>query len=58
MEIKSNNNIDGTITQHSQLPYTLLPVIPGKQVYFKTKEEQVVKHYNKLIHAIMKTIEI
>ena len=50
--------MNGTITQHSQLPYTLLPVIPGKQVHFETKEEQVVKHYDKLIHTIMKVMEI
>ena len=50
--------MNGTITQHSQLPYTLLPVIPGKQVHFKTKEEQVVKHYDELIHIIMKVMEI
>ena len=50
--------MNSTITQHSQLPYTLLLVIPGKQVHFDIKEEQAVKHYNELIHAIMKVIEI
>ena len=50
--------MNSTITQHSQLPYTLLPVIPGKQVHFETKEEQAVKHYDKLIYTIMKTMEI
>ena len=50
--------MNSTITQHSHSPYTLIPVIPGKQVHFETKEEQVVKHYNELIHVIMKTIEI
>ena len=50
--------MNSTTTQHSQLPYTLLPVIPGKQVHFETKEEQVVKHYDKLIHTIMKVMEI
>ena len=50
--------MNSTITQHSQLPYTLLPVIPGKQVHFETKEEQVVKHYDELIHAIIKVMEI
>ena len=33
------NNMNGTITQHSQLPYTLLLVIPDKQIHFETKEE-------------------
>ena len=50
--------MNGTITQHTPLPYTLIPVIPGKQLHGKTKEEQAVKHYDELIHTIMKTIEI
>ena len=50
--------MNGTITQHSQPPYTLLLIIPGKQIHFETKEEQLVKYYDKLIHAIMKVIEI
>ena len=50
--------MNNTITQHSQLPYTLLPVISGNQVHFETKEEQAVKHYDELIHAIMKVMEI
>ena len=50
--------MNGTITQHTQPSYTLLPVIPGKQLYFETKEEQAVKHYDELIHTIMKTMEI
>ena len=50
--------MNSTITQHSQLPYTLLPVIPDKPAHFKTKEEQVVKYYDKLIHAIIKVMEI
>ena len=33
-------------------------MISGRQVYFKTKEEQVVKQYNKLIITIMKVIDI
>ena len=50
--------MNSTTTQHSQLPYTLLPVISGKQVYFKTKEEHMVKHYDKLIVTIIKAMEI
>ena len=50
--------MNGTITQHTPLPYTLIPVIPGKQLHGKTKEEQAVKHYDKLIHTIMKTMGI
>ena len=52
------NNMNGTITQHSQLPYTLLLVIPSKQIYLETKKEQAVKHYDELIHAIMKVMKI
>ena len=50
--------MNNTITQHSQLPYTLLPVISGNQVHFETKEEQAVKHYDKFIYAIMKDMGI
>ena len=50
--------MNGSTTQHTQLPYTLIPVIPGKQTHFETKEEQAVKHYNELIHTIIKTMEI
>ena len=50
--------MNSTTTQHTQLPYTLIPVIPGKQLHVETKEEQAVKHYDKLIHTIMKTMEI
>ena len=50
--------MNDTITQHSQPSYTLLLVIPGKQIHFKTKEEQLVKHYNELIYVIMKVMEI
>ena len=56
--MNNNNNMNGTITQHTQLPYTLIPVIPGKQGHFETKEEQAVKYYDKLIHTIMKAMEI
>ena len=50
--------MNSTTTQHTQLPYTLIPVIPGKQLHVETKEEQAVKHYDKLIHTIMKVMEI
>ena len=38
--------------------HTLILVIPGKQLHFKTKEEQEVKHYDKLINVIMKVMDI
>ena len=50
--------MNSTITQCSQIPYTLIPVISGKQVYFKTKEEHMVKHYDKLIITIIKAMKI
>ena len=50
--------MNNTITQHTQLPYTLIPVISGQQLPGETKEEQAVKYYDKLIHIIMKTMEI
>ena len=50
--------MNNTITQHTPLPYTLIPVIPGKQLHDKTKEEQAVKHYDELIYTIIKTMEI
>ena len=54
----NNNNMNSTITQCTQLPYTLILVIPGTPSPNETKEEQSVKHYDELIYAIMKTIDI
>ena len=49
------NNTTQTLT----LPYTLIqPVIPGKQITFKTPEEQAVWHYKDLILSIMKAIDL
>ena len=58
-----NNNINGTLvnntTQPRNIPYTLiLPVIPGATVQIETPEEQSIRHYDKLIIAIMKVIDI
>ena len=50
--------MNGTIIQYPQLPYTLIPVIPSKQVHFKTKDEHMIKHYDELIIVIMKVIDI
>ena len=50
--------MNGTITQHTTLPYTLIqPVIPGKQVTFKTPEEQTIWYYEDLILSIMKAMD-
>ena len=41
------------------IPYTLIqPVIPGKQVTFKTPEEQAIQHYKDLILSIMKAMDL
>ena len=50
--------MNGTTTQHTQPPYTLISVIPGKQIHFETKKEQVVKYYDELIYTIIKAMEI
>ena len=54
------NSTIGNNTTQTLYPtyYTLIPVIPGKQLHFKTKEEQEVEHYDKLINAIMKVMDI
>ena len=49
------NNTTQTLT----LPYTLIqPVIPGKQVTFKTPEEWAIWDYEDLILSIMKAINL
>ena len=49
-----NNN-----TQSLNIPYTLIqPVIPGKQVTFKTPEQQLIQHYEDFILSIMKVIDL
>ena len=61
--LTTQHNINSTtvsnVTQTLYPNYsTLIPVIPGKQIHFETKEEQVVKYYDELIIAIMKVIDI
>ena len=54
-----NGTTFNNTTQPLDIPQTLIqPFIPGKQVTFKTPEEQAVRHYNKLIITIMKVIDI
>ena len=46
-------------TQTLNIPYTLIqPVIPDKQVTFKTPEERAVWHYEDLILSIMKVMDL
>ena len=51
----TGNNINHPLYTHYP---TLIPVIPSKQVHFETKEEYIVKHYDKFINAIIKIMEI
>ena len=54
-----NRTAYNNTTQTLNIPYTLIqPVISGRQVIFKTLKECTVWHYNKLIIAIMKVIDI
>ena len=55
MNSTTYNNINHLLYTHYP---TLIPVISGKQVHFKTKEEHMVKNYNELVTAIIKVIEI
>ena len=49
-----NNN-----TQTLNLPYTLIqPVIPSKQVTFKTPKQQAIWHYKDFILSIMKVMDL
>ena len=46
-------------TQNLNTPYTLTqPVIPSTTVQLETLEEQTIRHYNKLIIAIIKVMDI
>ena len=63
LSFNDNNNINGTLFNNATQPlntsYTLIqPVISGRQVTFETLEECTVWHYNELIIAIIKVIDI
>ena len=54
-----NSILVNNSTQSSHIPYTLTqPVIPGTTLHIKTLEERTIWHYDKLIIAIMKVIDI
>ena len=45
--------------QTLNIPYTLLqPVIPGKQITYKTPEQQAIQHYEDFILSIMKVMDL
>ena len=46
-------------TQTLNIPYTLIqPVISGKQLPYKTIEQQAIRHYKDFILNIMKVIDL
>ena len=62
-EVGNNNNMNSTlfnsVTQTSHIPHTLIqPVIPGITVWIEIPEEQTIRHYDELIIAIIKVINI
>ena len=46
-------------TQTLNIPYTLIqPVIPGKQLTYKTLKQQAIQHYEDFILNIMKVMDL
>ena len=46
-------------THTLNIPYTLIqPVIPGKQLLYKTIEQQAIRHYKDFILDIMKVMDL
>ena len=54
-----NGTAYNNTTQTLNIPYTLLqPVIPGKQITYKTPEQQAIQHYEDFILSIMKVMDL
>ena len=54
-----NGTAQNNDTQTLNIPYTLIqPVIPGKQITFKTPEQQAIQHYEDFILSIMKVMDL
>ena len=54
-----NRTAYNNTTQTLNICYTLIqPVIPDKQITFKTPEEWAIQHYKDLILSIMKAIDL
>ena len=54
-----NRTAYNNTTQTLNIPYTLIqPVIPSKQITFKTPEQQAIQHYEDFILSIMKVIDL
>ena len=46
-------------TQTLNIPYTLIqPVIPGKQLTYKTPEQLAIRHYEDFILSIIKVMDL
>ena len=60
---QQHNKMNGTSynhpTQTLNIPYALIPpVIPGKQLIYKTFEQQAIRHYKDFILNIMKVMDL
>ena len=54
-----NGTAYNNTTQTLNIPYTLLqPVIPSKQITYKTPEQQAIQHYEDFILSIMKVMDL
>ena len=54
-----NRTAYNNTTQTLNIPYTLLqPVIPGKQITYKTPKQQAIQHYEDFILSIMKVMDL
>ena len=58
-----HNNMNGSAYNHTtqtyNIPYTLIqPVIPGKQLAYKTPEQLAIWHYEDFILNIMKVMDL
>ena len=54
-----NGTTYNNTTQTLNIPYTLIqPVIPGKQLTYKTTKQVTIRHYEDLILNIMKVMDL
>ena len=54
-----NGTAYNNTTQTLTIPYTLLqPVIPGKQLAYKTPKQLAIQHYKDFILSIMKVMDL
>ena len=54
-----NGTAYNNTTQTLNIPYTLIqPVIPGKQLTYKTSEQLAIQHYEDFILSIMKVMDL